>query len=114
MEYIEIPSRLNHLTLEEIEELDKDDFMPLFNKLIDVQANMTLNHSLLIKDFATNLARLDVNVPNVKNIHYNSVRDIYVAVKVINKKKYHIKQSKDISECLQAYNEFCKLHKVKP
>lgn len=114
MEYIEIPSKLNRMAFQDIDEADKDYFMPLHNKLIDIENNPTKAHEIIIKEFARKLANLDTNYVERKYIHWDSTRQSYVAQRVIKGVKYKIKTSKEHKVCLDAYMAFCKLHKVQP
>lgn len=105
-----IESKLNYLTIEELDLLDPDPFKVVINKLTEDRIPKSLYQLNAVKELAVKLALIETNRPAKGQvgvyITFNKKTERWICIYKINGINKHIKSSKDKAVVEKAYNEY--------
>lgn len=105
-----LESKLNYLTIEELDMLDPDPFKVVINKLLHISTSNDIKQLTSINILANSIANIETKgkVKNTKskNIYYNKKDNNYRCLVWENGKTKHIKTNKDKAVVEKAYNEY--------
>lgn len=114
MQYQVIESKLNHMSLEELEIMIPDPYKVVVNKLLNISSSTDSNDKRIIQKMAIDIAFSDVNKMYIQNgklkgISYIHNRRVWECRVTLNGKRVTLKTNRDRKVVEHVYNEFCKL-----
>lgn len=106
-----LESKLNYLTIEELDLLDPDPFKVVINKLLHIGTKENISQSNALKDFARKLALIETDRAANGKLAYGTIlfhkySQTWRATINVKGKQKHIKSSKDKAVVEKAYNEY--------
>lgn len=115
-EYMIFESRMNHLTLSELNKIDPDPYTPILNKLLDVHRNENKAFLEALEGVAVTLCQQDteyaLNPIKIPSIVFDTANQSWKCRALIGGKMMHIKTSKDKEVVLKARTRYCNRHGI--
>lgn len=105
-----LESKMNYLTLEELELIDPNPYKVIVNKVLNEAITRTKNIEPILNRFARELANQETaeTLPKLRGLSFDSTRKIWRAERHIKKKRIHIITSWDRDVVVNKLIDFCK------